>query len=172
MIIHGIRTANNSAQIIRNKESIMNTLLATVIFDLKWTVLLRVIVFALISFCIVTVPSGCVSPYGLAKAEAFGVVIDQDGAPLPDVKVKAIWLPGCMIPFVLDGKSKAVQVNADGSWRCSRRNIIFFGVDAYAPKGYKPWRLATSRLYPGQCVSNVVFQFYKVLPDDPVKESK
>lgn len=119
------------------------------------------------------ITSGCVSSFGFAKAEAYGVVIDQDGLPLTDAKVEASWLPGCLFPFIRDSKSKTIPIKSDGSWRFVKRNIENMNISAYAPKGYEPW-IAKNGLdfYPGQCMSNVVFQFHKIQPTEPAKESK
>lgn len=132
------------------------------------------------SFCVpfwITVAilsNGCLAPPILFPSTGgYGVVVDQDGHPLANAKVKAQWIPSRLVPFIADAESANVSVEPDGTWRFYKRKVEHMGISAYAPQGYEPWIDNKGiDLYSGQHVTNVVFQFHKIQPTQSPKESK
>jgi hypothetical protein len=146
----------------------------------EWTCLRKVKIWLCMLICLFL--TGCPSlPLLWPKTSVHGIVIDQEGQPVPSIELRANYYPPRWYMFP-PGITEHFRADSGGKWRFSARKVGDLYILAIPPDGYKRlpavvpdhgWPERVGPFHDGDCPTNdFVLRIQRIEPPTQPKETK
>ncbi len=118
--------------------------------------------------------SGClIPPIVFPKTKVHGIVVDQDGCPLPHAEIITRQNPPRFIIWATPTIRERIRADANGRWRYSARKVGRLIIEAIPPQEYEEYWLPGDQrvrsiigpFYDGDCPTNCFVLQLRKIPD-------